>query len=123
MRTYFGDRFTTESAGIAPAGLNPRAVKVMAEIGIDISKQRSKSIWDFNQHEFDYLIILCCHVRTAVRSTLPKGMQIMYRGFESPNEMSEDEEAILSEFRNLRDEMKEWLSEIFSQEADNESTG
>ena len=114
IRHYFGDRFTVDSAGIAPAGLNPRSVRVMAEIGIDISKQRSKSIQEFDGRGFDYLIILCAHARTAVNPTLPKGKQILFRGFESPDEMFEDEEKVLAEFRSLRDEMKEWLLETFS---------
>lgn len=59
LRHLGGDRFSVYSAGVAPVGVNPLAVKVMSEIGIDISDQRSKSAIEFSARQFDYIITLC----------------------------------------------------------------
>ena len=112
LRHCSGDRFTVDSAGIAPAGLNPRSVKVMAEIGIDISQQRSRSIREFEGREFDYLVILCPHAKTAVPA-LPVAGNVLFREFASPDELGMDEEATMAGFRRLRDGIRAWLFKIF----------
>ena len=56
---FKGDQIEAHSAGIAPKGVDPRAVRAMAEVGIDISKQGSKSLDEVNHIEFDYVITLC----------------------------------------------------------------
>ena len=60
------DRYTAFSAGIAPAGLNPYAVAVMKEAGIDISTQKSRKLSYFTGTRFDYVITMCDHVKPAV---------------------------------------------------------
>ena len=59
FRHLAGDRFEAYSAGTHPVGLNPGAVTAMQELGIDISAQRSKSIHEFTQQAFDYVITVC----------------------------------------------------------------
>jgi arsenate reductase (thioredoxin) len=107
------DRYSAFSAGIAPAGLNPYAVSVMKEIGIDISTQRSKKLSHFAGTRFDYVITMCDRVNVAVTGSIPEGATTIHRGFVSPSEIRKNKAEVLADFRVLRDEIDLWLSEIF----------
>jgi len=108
------DRYTVFSAGIAPAGLNPYAVTVMREAGIDISGQKSKKLADFSGIRFDYVVTLCDRAKKAVPKSIPKGETNIHRGFVSPSDIREDKEQILADFRELRDDIDAWLTGIFT---------
>ena len=107
------DRYTVFSAGIAPAGLNPYAVRVMKEAGIDISTQKSKQLAQYRSTRFDFVVTLCNRAKKAVPKSLPKGETIIHHGFESPSDIQEDKEQILEDFRTLRDDIGAWLTVIF----------
>ena len=107
------DLYTVFSAGIAPAGLNPYAVAVMKEAGIDISAQKSKQLTQFTATRFDYVITLCDRAKAAVPTSIPKGETTIHRGFVSPSDIQENKEEILGNFRALRDDIDAWLTEIF----------
>lgn len=113
LRARCGSRYEIFSAGIAPAGLNPRAVAIMREIGIDISGQRSKSLHQFSGMKFTYVITLCDHARLSLGKSLPPGIYVNHRTFTSPSEIRRDKSEILSEYRTLRDEIDAWLTELF----------
>jgi len=115
------DRYTVFSAGIAPAGLNPYAVEVMKEAGIDISAQKSKQLNHFTTTRFDYVITMCDRVKAAVPKSIPKGETIIHRGFVSPSDIGENKVQILADFRALRDDINAWLTEIFPECPDNRS--
>jgi arsenate reductase (thioredoxin) len=121
LRARCGGRFTIYSAGIAPAGLNPYAVMVMREFGIDISQQRSKSLKIFTAMKFDHVVTLCDHVGPAAFDSVPRGSRYYHRGFISPSEMRRDKAAILVDYRRLRDDMNNWLSEVFPDCADKQA--
>ncbi|MFA4861461.1 arsenate reductase ArsC [Methanoregula sp.] len=106
-------RYLAYSAGVAPAGLNPYAVSVMREIGIDISSQRSKKLEIFHGVHFDYVITMCDGVKQAVTGSIPEGATILHRTFVSPSETRKDKAEILADFRKLRDKINDWLGEIF----------
>jgi arsenate reductase len=108
-----GNRYRAYSAGIAPAGLNPYAIAVMKEAGIDISSQRSKKLESLNQKRFDYIITMCDGVKLAVAMCVPEGTTLIHRGFTSPSEVRKDKAEILADFRRLRDTINDWISEIF----------
>lgn len=108
-----GSRYDAYSAGITTAGLNPYAVAVMREIGIDIAYQKSKNLSFFGEARFDYLITLCDNARTALGGRVPVGAIRIHHGFESPSEAHIDKEVVLAEFRTLRDDIDAWLTEIF----------
>lgn len=112
IRSMYGRRFTVASAGIATAGVNPYAIRVMAEIGIDISGQRSRNIKEFSGRPFDYILFLCDHARHACPALFKTG-KTYRRDFPSPSEVRENEDAILREFRELRDDIRAWLIDIF----------
>jgi len=58
-----GDRYEAKSAGVTPSGLNPYVVKAMAEVGVDLSTHRSKSIMEFKGKTFDYVVTVCDSAR------------------------------------------------------------
>ena len=113
LRARCGERYEIFSAGIAPAGLNPNAVAVMREIGIDISSQRGKSVNGFTGRSFTYVITLCDHARLALAGSLPPGIYVNHRAFTSPSEIRRSKADLRAEYRVLRDEINAWLTELF----------
>ena len=107
------DRYTAFSAGIAPAGINPYAVAVMKEAGIDISSQKSKKLGQFAGTRFDYVISMCDRAKQAVTGSIPEGVTVIHRGFVSPSEIRKNKAEILLDFRILRNDIGTWLTEIF----------
>jgi arsenate reductase (thioredoxin) len=105
-----GELYLVYSAGVAPAGLNPYAVTVMKEVGIDISNQRSKKLSIFAGRRFDYVIILCDFAGQALAQSIPLGGTVLHHGFVSPSEIRRNREEILADFRKLRCEIDVWLS-------------
>ena len=109
LRHYRRDEFEAFSAGISSAGLNPYAVKVMAEIGIDISKQRSKSVEEFKGQIFDF-VVTCCDKAKESCSVFPGSKARIHWRFDDPAEVTGTEEEKLAAFRRVRDELKDGLS-------------
>lgn len=93
------------SAGVRPKVVNPRAIRVMGEIGIDISGQRSKSVADLAGEHFDLVITVCD--RAAQECPLfPGDTDVMHVGFPDPAGATGSEEEILTEFRRVRDDLR-----------------
>ncbi len=112
LRHLRGDEFEVFSAGTRPSVVNPIAIKVMAEIGIDISGHRSKSVEEFQGVNFDFVITTC----DAARETCPVFPGIARRlhwSFNDPAKAEGSEEEILSAFRKVRDEIKSSIVEEF----------
>lgn len=103
----FNDKIEVESAGTQPASkVNLNAVKVMGETGIDISKNSPKSVDEFLNNEWDYVITVCDDAKETCPVFLGKVKHRMHFGFEDPSNASGSEEFIMSEFRRIRDEIK-----------------
>lgn len=131
LRHHYGERYEVFSAGAAPSGVNPFAVRVMAEIGIDISKQRSKSIEEFRGKDIDLAVTVCTSTAKVVcpfcsspikpgrpeiiEETLPSAKDFIEHGFSDPSEVEGGDEEKLDAFRRTRDEMKKWVLEYFAQ--------
>lgn len=99
------------SAGIEAHGLNPMAVTVMAEIGIDISGQKSKSVEDLGGREFDYVVTVCDHARETC-PYFPARTALIHRSFDDPPRLAaraRDEEEALDHYRRVRDEIGEFV--------------
>jgi arsenate reductase len=112
LRHLMGNEFEVFSAGIWPSIVNPIAIKVMAEIGIDISGHRSKSVHEFHGTSFDFVITTC----DAARETcpfFPGKARHLHWSFNDPAEARGSEEEILSAFRKVREEIKQQISETF----------
>lgn len=105
-----GHRYQAFSAGTEATRVNPRAIKVMQEIGIDIATQRSKTLDEFDQERFDYVITLCgdAHERCPL---FWHGIERLHIGFHDPSKASGSEEEILAKFRKVRDEIRAKLVE------------
>jgi arsenate reductase len=112
LRHIAGDRFEVESAGFAPSKVRPEAIKVMAELGIDISGQRSKSVDEFAGQEFDYVITVCNSAKETCPIFSGKAERIHQSFEDPPPEMIGDEESRTVIFRRVRDELKEWLEDF-----------
>lgn len=111
LNKLYGEEYDAYSAGIEPANINLYVVRVMAEIGVDLSKARSKSVEEFRGEVFDYVVTVCDHAR-EVCPFFP-GEVFLHKGFRDPSTFKCSEVEILKETREVRDEMKNWLIETF----------
>jgi len=117
LQTLYGDRYEAYSAGTQPTKVNPYAIKVMSEIGIDISNHRSKSAEEFRGKEFDYVVTVCDNAKEAC-PFFPGGKTYLHKGFKDPSEFKGNENEIVAEFRRVRDEIKRWIEETFGEKCD-----
>lgn len=101
------------SAGLEATGVNPHAIIVMKEIGIDISSQRSKSIEEFKDQKFDFVITLCSEAEERC-PVLPGEAKRLYWPFLDPAQVKGNEEEILQAFRRVRDGLKLKLQGLLS---------
>jgi arsenate reductase len=104
-RHLLGDTVEPYSAGITPRGLDPRAVQVMAETGVDISRQRSKHVDEFRDVQFDLVVTVCDNAREQCPLYLGSAKQ-MHQSFDDPAAATGNEEKVLSVFRRVRDELR-----------------
>jgi arsenate reductase len=111
FRQYAGDALEVRSAGIEAHGLNPRAVKVMAEAGVDISAQTSNVIDDYDGERFDYVITVCDSARERC-PWFPAAAELIHPSFPDPADATGEEERILDVFRETRDRIREY-AEMF----------
>ena len=109
-----GDRFEAYSAGVAPKGVDPRAIKAMAEVGLDISGQKSKDVDALGRMEFDYVITLCDNARESC-PYFPAKTKLIHRGFDDPPRVAEgvvNEEEAMASYRRVRDEIKAFVESL-----------
>jgi arsenate reductase (thioredoxin) len=104
LRNMAGDYFEALSAGIEPKGLNPLAVEVMREIGIDISHHRSKDVREFLGSPIPYIITVCGNAKEHC-PIFPGTFTYMHWGIEDPAAVQGTEEEKLSMFRQIRDQI------------------
>jgi arsenate reductase (thioredoxin) len=108
------DQLEAYSAGIQPKGVDPRAVKVMAEAGIDISGQKSKGIDSLGNLEFEYVVTLCDNARESC-PLFPAKTKRIHQGFEDPPllaaEAHNEEEALIP-YRRVRDEIRAFVESL-----------
>lgn len=106
LRHYGGDRFEVFSAGTHPTTVNETAIKVMNEIGIDISHQRSKHVKEFLGQRFHYVVTVCDQANETCPS-FPKGLKRFHWCFPDPPHGKDLTVEILNEFRRVRDMIHE----------------
>lgn len=109
-----GDRYKAKSAGITPTQIYPYVVKVMTEIGIDLSTHRSKSILEFQGKTFDYVVTVCDAAREAC-PFFPGGKEI-HKSFPDPSAFTGTEKEKVQKVRVVRDEIKDWIERTFCKE-------
>ena len=130
LRHFFGEKYEVFSAGASPTRVNPFAIRVMAEIGVDISKHTSKSIEEFRDKDVDLVVSVCTSsARTACRlcssplisgrpeiveETLPGAKRYLQYGFSDPSEVEGSDEEKTAAFRRTRDDIKKWILDYFA---------
>lgn len=104
----FDSKIEVHSAGTFPAAkVNPRAIKVMAEVGIDISMGTPKSVDEFLNDQWDYVITVCDDANETCPVFLGKVKHRLHIGFMDPSHITGSEELIMGEFRRIRDEIED----------------
>ncbi|MCJ7631925.1 arsenate reductase ArsC [Candidatus Bathyarchaeota archaeon] len=130
LRHLYGDQYEVFSAGATPTQVNPFAIKVMDEIGIDISKHRSKSIEEFQDKDIDLVVSVCessvkviCPFCSSpiigarpeiISETLPEAKRYLHRPFSDPSEVEGSDEEKLAAFRHTRDDIRKWILDYFA---------
>jgi len=112
-----GDRFQAFSAGTEATRVNPLAARVLAELGIDISHHRSKTLDEFAGQPFDFVITLCGDANEKCPLFFG-GVNRIHMGFDDPSRLKGSEEEVLPEFRRVRDEIRRQLGEFLTRETD-----
>ncbi|GAB4109884.1 MAG: arsenate reductase ArsC [Acidobacteriota bacterium] len=109
-----GDRIEPYSAGITTHGLNPRAVQVMLEAGVDIRNQHSKLVDDVLHVNFDYVVTVCSHAHETC-PRFPGRAKVIHFGFDDPPRLAqgaETEEEALAHYRRVRDEIRRFVETL-----------
>jgi len=113
-RHFKSDRFDFFSAGTKKHGLNPMAVRVMNEAGVDISSHVSKTTEDLDGHEFTYVVTVCSDAHETCPYFSGQG-KIVHHGFDDPPRLTKnmtDEGQILEVYRRVRDEIRDFVLKI-----------
>jgi arsenate reductase len=132
LRHIYGDKYEVFSAGTNPTKINPYAIQALSEIGIDASKQYSKSLDEFSETEIDLAVAVCqnsaktvCTLCSSpitmnrppiVNAKLHKIKTYIIHGFEDPSEVEGPAEGKLAAFRQVRDQIKAWITKDFVNE-------
>lgn len=113
----FDDRLTVCSAGTEPAKqINQKAVQVMKEAGIDISHHTPKLVDQYLQDEWDYVITVCDHANETCPLFMGKVKHRLHMGFEDPSNATGSEDFIISEFRRVRDLIKDEFRKFYEED-------
>lgn len=102
------------SAGVAPSRLNPDAVRVMAEVGVDISGQRSKHVDELASRAIDYVVTVCDHAREPC-PVFPSCAKLIHRAFDDPPQLAAGaatEEERLALYRRVRDQIRAFVATL-----------
>ena len=108
------DLIEAYSAGIEPKGVDPRAIKAMAEAGVDISGQVSKAALSLSHVEFDYVITLCDNAHEAC-PFFPAKTRVLHVGFDDPPKLAagaRTEDEAMACYRRVRDKIKEFVGSL-----------
>ena len=105
LRHDAGDRFEVFSAGTKPTQVRPEAITVMQELGIDISSHRSKSVDEFADQNFDYVVTVCDNAKASC-PTFPGSAKRIHWSIEDPAAVDGSHEHRLAAFRRVRDELR-----------------
>ena len=107
LRHFAGEKAEIYSAGIETHGVNPRAISIMKEDGIDISKHTSNNIDEYIDIDFDFVITVCDNAKEAC-PFFPTQTKTIHHSFEDPSKSSGTAKELIAEFRKVRDEIKEY---------------
>ncbi|MFX0185208.1 MAG: arsenate reductase ArsC [Candidatus Hodarchaeota archaeon] len=112
INSLFSDKYEAYSAGTQPTKINPYTIRVLLEIGIDISKHRAKDISEFKNKNFRYVVTVCDRARETC-PFFPNGEIFLHSSFLDPSEAKGTDQERLSVFRSVRDSIREWIQSNF----------
>jgi len=117
LKKYGGDRFEVESAGLEPGKLNPIVVEVMKEAGIDISQNKTKSVFDFYKQgkQYDYVITVCDESQSGRCPVFPGAGNRIHWGFADPYGFQGTWEEKLEKTRQVRDQIRQKIEQWVEQ--------
>jgi len=115
LRDRFGDRYEAFSAGTVETRVKPEVPVVLAEVGIDASGHRSKSVASFGGRTFDYVVTVCDAAKEAC-PYVPARRGRVHAPFPDPSDVMESPEARLQAFREARDRIASWIERVFAEE-------
>ncbi|MBI2177534.1 MAG: arsenate reductase ArsC [Candidatus Tectomicrobia bacterium] len=113
-RALRGGVIEPRSAGIEARGLDPRAVRVMREAGVDIAGQRSKTVDEVLGERFGWVVTVCGHAHESC-PVFPGGARVLHRGFDDPPRLAEgarSEAEALAHYRRVRDEIRAFIESL-----------
>jgi arsenate reductase len=118
LKKYNGDLFDAESAGLEPGKLNPIVVEAMQEAGIDISQNKTKSVFDFYKQgkQYDYVVTVCDESQSGACPVFPGKGERLHWGFPDPSAFTGSYQDKLKKTKEVRDQIeaktKDWLSNV-----------
>jgi len=118
LKHLAGERFEAESAGLEPGKLNPLAVEAMREVGIDISQNKTKSVFDFYKQgkRYDYVITVCDESQAGQCPIFPGAVKQIHWGFNDPSVLTGSWEDRLAKTREVRNQIeakiKDWFDSL-----------
>lgn len=118
LRHFSGNRAKIHSAGIETHGVNSKAIQVMMEDGIDISKHTSNNLHEYKEIEFDMMITVCDHAKENC-PYFPGNATRFHSSFPDPAKATGSEEEIMNKFREVRDLIKEYILNFVNENIEN----
>lgn len=114
LRYYAGDKAEIFSAGLEPHGVNPKAIATMREEGIDISNHTSNNIQEYLNKGFDFVITVCDNAKERC-PYFPTRAQKFHQNFRDPAQATGTEEEMVEQFRQIRQQIKEYCINFIEQ--------
>lgn len=114
LRNLAGETYRVFSAGTEPSTVRPEAIKSMAEIGIDISDHRSKSIDEFEDKTIEFVLTVCDNAKENC-PYFPAATRLIHHAFPDPAEIDGTEEERMAAFRSVRDQIRQYLPEFIKE--------
>lgn len=114
LRHLHGDRFESLSAGVDPHGMNPLAIKAMAEAGVDISGHQSENIDQYLDGSLDYVFTVCDRANESC-PLFPGDAKVIHVGFDDPPRLAAEaasEDEAMPHYRRVRDEIRDFVQQI-----------
>lgn len=113
LRHFGGDSVDVKSAGVETHGVNPNAIKVMGEVGVDISSHTSDHLDTYMEEEFDLVITVCDNARERC-PYFPSSAEKIHHNFTDPAKAEGTEDEIMSSFREVRDQIRDFAENVIN---------
>ena len=115
LKLFAGDKAEVYSAGVETHGVNPRAVQIMKEDGVDISNQTSNNVNEFLGNKFDFVITVCDNAKERC-PVFPSRAKLVHQNFDDPAKSKGTEQEIMQQFRIVRDAIKKFSKNFVTEE-------